>query len=106
MFNALTDPSIIPLAAHFFFDDAFEPHDDDDNDYHANDFVKQIIRVIDRSASWVVFTAPLGGEQFGDSLVDKSTEKGLLQLTREMLNVQYVISTGVDILTYEISGIH
>ena len=39
------------LAAHFFFDDAFQAHEDEDFEYSANDFVKQFVRVIDRAAS-------------------------------------------------------
>ena len=41
-------------AAHIFFDDAYQAHGDEDFEYTVNNFVKQLVRVVDiaaRSAS-------------------------------------------------------
>ena len=38
------------FTAHIFFDDAFEPHEDDEYEYQANSFVKQMVRVMDTAA--------------------------------------------------------
>ncbi|XP_076459203.1 chitin synthase chs-2-like [Babylonia areolata] len=53
VFFDVVDPDYYEFEAHFFIDDAFEPHDDEDFEYRANDFVKQFVRVIDRAASAV-----------------------------------------------------
>jgi hypothetical protein len=43
--------TVFLFLAHFFFDDAFDPHDEEEYEYRANDFVKQMVRVIDKAAS-------------------------------------------------------
>ena len=51
MFFDVVDPDYYEFEAHFFFDDAFEPHDDEFYEFRANEFVKQLVRVIDQAAS-------------------------------------------------------
>ncbi|XP_067668564.1 chitin synthase chs-2-like isoform X1 [Haliotis asinina] len=41
-----TDIDYYEFEAHIFFDDAFQPHKDGDVDYDVNDWVKQLLRVI------------------------------------------------------------
>ncbi|KAK7111424.1 hypothetical protein V1264_011059 [Littorina saxatilis] len=53
VFFDVVDPDYYEFEAHFFFDDAFEPHDDEDPEYRANDFVKQLVRAMDNAASAV-----------------------------------------------------
>ncbi|VDI35520.1 chitin synthase [Mytilus galloprovincialis] len=52
-FFDVVDPDYYEFEAHIFFDDAFEPHDDDEYEYHVNSFVKQFMRVLDTAASKV-----------------------------------------------------
>ncbi|XP_052081155.1 chitin synthase chs-2-like [Mytilus californianus] len=52
-FFDVVDPDYYEFEAHIFFDDAFEPHDDDEYEYHVNSFVKQFMRVLDDAASKV-----------------------------------------------------
>ncbi|XP_050419442.1 chitin synthase chs-2-like, partial [Patella vulgata] len=47
----LTDPDYYEFEAHIFFDDAFQAHDDTCVDFRVNDFVKQLVRVMQRAAS-------------------------------------------------------
>nr|KAG5714884.1 hypothetical protein BaRGS_000372 [Batillaria attramentaria] len=53
VFFDVVDPDYYEFEAHFFMDDAFEPHDDDEYEYRANDFLKQLVRVMDKAASAV-----------------------------------------------------
>ncbi|KAL8576680.1 hypothetical protein ACOMHN_025155 [Nucella lapillus] len=53
VFFDVVDPDYYEFEAHFFFDDAFEPHDDEEFEYRTNDFVKQFVRLIDKAASAV-----------------------------------------------------
>ena len=41
------------ISAHVFFDDAFQGHGDDEFQYTVNDFVKQLVRVMDEAARFV-----------------------------------------------------
>ncbi|XP_067686177.1 chitin synthase chs-2-like isoform X2 [Haliotis asinina] len=49
----IEDPDYYEFEAHIFFDDAFGPHLQDEYEYKVNDFVKQLIRVINVAASAV-----------------------------------------------------
>ncbi|XP_048237709.1 chitin synthase chs-2-like isoform X3 [Haliotis rufescens] len=49
----IEDPDYYEFEAHIFFDDAFGPHLHDEYEYQANDFVKQLVRVINIAASAV-----------------------------------------------------
>ncbi|XP_076458865.1 chitin synthase chs-2-like [Babylonia areolata] len=49
----ITDPDYYEFEAHIFFDDAFKPHGYEETEYTVNDFVKQLIRVMDTAASAV-----------------------------------------------------
>ncbi|XP_050419061.2 chitin synthase chs-2 [Patella vulgata] len=53
IFFDVMDPDYYEFEAHIFFDDAFESHDDEEFEYQANAFVKQLVSVIDRAASIV-----------------------------------------------------
>ncbi|XP_041374239.1 chitin synthase chs-2-like [Gigantopelta aegis] len=53
IFFNITDPDYYEFEAHVFFDDAFEAHADDDYDYKVNNFVKQLVRVMNVAASAV-----------------------------------------------------
>ncbi|XP_046543810.1 chitin synthase chs-2-like [Haliotis rubra] len=53
MFFEIEDPDYYEFEAHIFFDDAFGPHLQDEYEYKANDFVKQLVRVINVAASAV-----------------------------------------------------
>ncbi|XP_041375040.1 chitin synthase chs-2-like [Gigantopelta aegis] len=53
IFFNITDPDYYEFEAHVFFDDAFEAHAHDDYEYKVNNFVKQLIRVMDIAASAV-----------------------------------------------------
>ncbi|OWF44368.1 Chitin synthase 3 [Mizuhopecten yessoensis] len=52
-FFDVVDPDYYEFEVHIFFDNAFEAHDDDEYEYHANTFVKQMINVLDEAASKV-----------------------------------------------------
>lgn len=41
------------LSAHIFFDDAFQAHGDEEFEYTINNFVKQLVRVVDEAARFV-----------------------------------------------------
>lgn len=41
------------ISAHIFFDDAFEAHEDDENEFHVNNFVKSLVNVISTAARLV-----------------------------------------------------
>ncbi|KAL5005923.1 hypothetical protein ScPMuIL_017081 [Solemya velum] len=49
----IRDPDYYEFEAHIFFDDAFDPHTDDEYEYHVNDYVKQLVRIVSVSASSV-----------------------------------------------------
>ncbi|GFO13087.1 chitin synthase [Plakobranchus ocellatus] len=62
LFFNIKDPDYYEMEAHIFFDDAFEPHTDDGNDYRVNDFVRQLVKVMNvaaRLASDVIVTTSL-----------------------------------------------
>ncbi|ESO98138.1 hypothetical protein LOTGIDRAFT_143023 [Lottia gigantea] len=50
-FFDLTDPDYYEFQGHIFFDDAFQSHSDDDYDYMVNDFVKQLVRTMQKAAN-------------------------------------------------------
>ncbi|XP_033728584.1 chitin synthase chs-2-like isoform X2 [Pecten maximus] len=52
-FFDVVDPDYYEFEVHIFFDNAFEAHDDDEYEYRANTFVKQMINVLDEAASKV-----------------------------------------------------
>ncbi|CAH1788923.1 unnamed protein product [Owenia fusiformis] len=47
----ITDPDFYRFEAHIFFDDAFEFHVGDGEDYQVNEFVKLLVKTIDVAAS-------------------------------------------------------
>lgn len=49
------DPDYYEFETHVFFDDAFEPHDDDEYLYRVNSFVKQLLLVMDAAARCDVY---------------------------------------------------
>ena len=51
-FFDVVDPDYYEFEAHIFFDDAFEPHEDDEYEYRVNSFVKQLVRVMDTAARY------------------------------------------------------
>ncbi|KAK7493270.1 hypothetical protein BaRGS_00015396, partial [Batillaria attramentaria] len=53
LFFKIVDPDYYVFEAHIFFDDAFQAHKDDEFEYTVNDFVKQLVRVVDVAASAV-----------------------------------------------------
>nr|XP_022324471.1 uncharacterized protein LOC111125208 isoform X3 [Crassostrea virginica] len=52
-FFDVVDPDYYEFEIHVFFDDAFEPHEDDEYLYRVNSFVKQLLLVMDSAASKV-----------------------------------------------------
>ncbi|XP_046338374.2 chitin synthase chs-2-like isoform X1 [Haliotis rufescens] len=51
IFFDVYDPDYYEIEAHIFFDDAFEAHEDDENEFHVNNFVKNLVNVISTAAS-------------------------------------------------------
>lgn len=49
------DPDYYEFETHVFFDDAFEPHDEDEYLYRVNSFVKQLLLVMDAAARCDVY---------------------------------------------------
>lgn len=49
------DPDYYEFETHVFFDDAFEPHDEDEYLYRVNSFVKQLLLVMDSAARCDVY---------------------------------------------------
>lgn len=49
-FFDVVDPDYYEFEIHVFFDDAFEPHEDDEYLYRVNSFVKQLLLVMDSAA--------------------------------------------------------
>ncbi|KAL3854410.1 hypothetical protein ACJMK2_013680 [Sinanodonta woodiana] len=41
------DPDYYEFEAHIFFDDAFEPHNENGTEYYVNKWVKQLVKVVD-----------------------------------------------------------
>ncbi|XP_052813937.1 chitin synthase chs-2-like [Mya arenaria] len=52
-FFDVVDPDFYEFEAHIFFDDAYEPHDVDAEDYNVNSFVHQLVGIVDKAASKV-----------------------------------------------------
>ncbi|WAR10040.1 CHS2-like protein [Mya arenaria] len=69
-FFDVVDPDFYEFEAHIFFDDAYEPHDVDAEDYNVNSFVHQLVGIVDKAArlEW----AMLGGNKMIVHLKDKS----------------------------------
>jgi len=41
------------IVAHIFFDDAFQPHNNNGGHYTINSYVKQLIQILPQSIAWV-----------------------------------------------------
>ncbi|KAL8565048.1 hypothetical protein ACOMHN_003424 [Nucella lapillus] len=53
LFFNITDPDYYEFEGHIFFDDAYQAHGLEESEYSVNDFVKQLVRVMDTAASAV-----------------------------------------------------
>ncbi|GFR97723.1 LOW QUALITY PROTEIN: chitin synthase, partial [Elysia marginata] len=53
LFFNIRDPDYYEMEAHIFFDDAFEPHQEESEDYRVNSFVRQLVNVMNIAASSV-----------------------------------------------------
>lgn len=105
-FFDVIDPDFYEFEAHIFFDDAYEPHPDDDKDYNVNSFVRQLVRTIDMAASKVhrvpmrlppptKYPTPYGGRLEwsllgGNKLVAHLKDKSKIRIKKRWSQVMYM----------------
>ncbi|XP_053386095.1 chitin synthase chs-2-like isoform X2 [Mercenaria mercenaria] len=105
-FFDVVDPDFYEFEAHVFFDDAYDPHDDETYEYYVNSFVRQLVRTIDKAASKVHrvpmriapptrYPTPYGGRLEwtllgGNKLVAHLKDKTKIRIKKRWSQVMYM----------------